>query len=272
MKPKTLSPRSPDAFKILMEIVNILSFSVEAFTRREFGERYVNWLRFLLSLLFLNSFLGFLRFFHSLPLVGGGVYPELSSYFWYSFIFLSCYHLFRIWRRNRQGIAWHSRSPGISHLSFLGINDAILFRFIEPMLCLAVSFILGPVSPLTSNWIFVSSLCLLIKNNVIFNNMRGKVLDVIDGRIEAAVIAGKLEGNDKRKTAGWSNVVAMPTDLDLGDETSDGEEIDADFEAVVAQMMDTTLSQNGERKTADDGTELLPAADQPSNDANEATS
>ena len=249
--PRSISPRMPDPLKVLYEILNVLSFSVEVFTRHEFGERYISWLRFILSLVIINSFIGVLRIFHSLPFVGGGSYPQMSSLFWYSFLCLSSYHLFRIWRRNRKGIAWHSRSSGLSHLAFLPLSDAILFRWVEPLLCITASFLLRPISPLTANWLLISSLCLLIKNNIVFNTWRGRVLDVIDGRIESAHISGKVDGKDKRKSAGWSNMVSIPTDLGFESDEPEAAEVQEvagtdDFAATVAQLMDGPVANEPE--------------------------
>lgn len=240
-----MGPRTPDLFRFGFEILNVMSMSVEIFIRHSFGERYVNWIRFIFSLLMLQSVLGILRFFGALPFIGTGNYPTVSSYFWYSFVGLTIYHLFRIWWRNKKGIPWHSRSFGISHLSFLPFNDNVLYRVVEPMACLTVSWLLHPISPFTANWLLVSSFCLLIKNNLLYNIQRGRVLDLIDGRIEAAVMAGTMEGTDKRKTAGWSNIVTMPQDLDSVPKDHAADEATTisspqDFAATVAALMEGT--------------------------------
>ena len=243
-----MGPKTPDLFKFLFEILNVLSFSVEVYTRHSFGERYINWLRFIFAMLLLNTIMGFFRMLYMLPLIGGGIYPQMSSLFWYSFIGLTLYHLYQIWQRNRRGIAWHSRSFGVSRLEFLPLNDAMLYRFVEPLACIVVSFVLRPFSPFTANWLLISSFCLLIKNNLIFNAARGRVLDVIDGRIEAAVMAGDLEGQDKRKTAGWSQVVAVSTDLDFSKQRAAAEaapmETADSFAAAVAELMDGSANDD----------------------------
>ena len=237
-----MGPKTPDITKVMFEILHTLSIPNEIYMRREFGERYMNWIRFICSLLIINFCLGTLRFFHSLPLVGGGVYPQLSSYYWWGFIGLSMYHLFRIWQRNRRGITWHSYSFGISHFAFLGLSDAILYRWVEPLICITASLLIRPYSSFTANWILISAICLLIKNNYVFNRMRDRVLDVVDGRIEAAIMSGKLEGKSKHKTAGWSQIVTVPTTLGLEDDT-DEITTEEDFAATVTQIMDQRMEE-----------------------------
>ncbi|MEM7125671.1 MAG: hypothetical protein AAF702_05055 [Chloroflexota bacterium] len=229
--------KSPDPFKAVFECVHTLGLPAEMFLRGEFGERYLNWIRFISSLLIINFFLGFLRFFHSLPLVGGGVYPQINSYFWWAFVSLSCYHLIRIWLRNRRGVKWHSYSFGISHFAFLGLSDGLLYRVVEPMIAITASLLMRPYSSFTANWILISAICLFIKNNMLFNHMRGRVLDVIDGQIEAEVMSGKMEGKSKKQTAGWSQIVSVSPSLDVDEETDEVATVD-DFEATVAALMD----------------------------------
>jgi hypothetical protein len=220
----------------VIRILHVISASVEVYIRREFGERYIGWVHFFLSLILLNIVMTAFRIIYFLPMIGGGIYPKLSSIYWYSFIFLTGYHMLRIWLRNRQGIAWHSRSPGISYLSFLPIDQWILYRFVEPALCIAFSLAIRPLAPFTGNWLLFASLCLLIKSNLIFNVARGRVLDVVDAQIEAKVMSGELAGQDKRQSAGWSPVMVEPAILSASTEATALPDQD-DFAAMVAARL-----------------------------------
>lgn len=233
-----------DPLAMLLRILHVISFSVEIYVRREFGERYIGWLHFLFTLILLSVIISVFRFLYFLPLIGGGVYPQISGLYWYGVIFMTGYHMLRIWQRNRQNIPWHSRSPGISFLSFLPVDDWVLYRFIEPALCILMSMVIRLFVPFTGNWLLLASVCLLIKNNIIFNIARGRVLDVIDAQIETKVMSGELAGNDKRQTAGWSSIMVMPA---LPESISDASTAlpkpdQSDFAALVQATLEAAVT------------------------------
>ena len=201
-------------------ILGWLSVSLEVFIRRDFGERYLTWLRLLLGYFAMNLFTLIPRIiFTFVPFVHINVVP-VSSLVFKGFIVLSLYHQWRIWRRNRKSIVWHSESFGISRLSFLPINDWILYRFVEPLVCLVIGLFLRYLDPATGIWLIIASIALFIKNQMVFAASRGRFLDVIDARIESAAMQGALQGPSKAGTAGFS-VMPVPTLNLFSDDTPD---------------------------------------------------
>ena len=101
------------AINFIMVILGWLSVTLEVFIRREFGERYLSWLRLYIG----ANLLGLLFF---LPILLQGLDTELGDVVIYIvicilFLFLSIYHRLRIHRRNRL-FPWHSKCFGMSRL------------------------------------------------------------------------------------------------------------------------------------------------------------
>src|SRR5262249_52989717 len=59
-----------------------------------------------------------------------------------------------IWRRNRQGVLWHTFCFGISHLERLGlpISDWLLYAWVEPLLAFGLGFLLRHTLPPVGTW------------------------------------------------------------------------------------------------------------------------
>jgi hypothetical protein len=239
------SSLAPDAWNPLMAIGQIamvllswLSVTLELFVRFNFGERYLSWLRLFLGLMIMElTTLVPRMIFAMIPFLGGPT-GSFSPLFFRAAICLGIYHQWRIWRRNRQGIAWHSNSFGVSRLSFLPVSDWMLYRFVEPGLCFIAGMLIKSVDPVTGIWVILASVALFVKNQMVFNAQRGRLLDVIDARIESAAMQGALEGRPKQETAGFS-VMSVPV-AHFFDETA------PDIEATVS----ATLNPSTEAREA----------------------
>jgi hypothetical protein len=233
--------------QLALVILGWLSVSVEVFIRRDFGERYLTWLRLLLGYMAMDLFTLIPRIiFTFVPFVSINVVP-VSSLFFKGFVVLALYHQWRIWRRNRKGIAWHSESFGISRLAFLPVSDWILYRFVEPLLCLVIGLFLRYLDPATGIWLIIASIALFVKNQMVFSAQRGRFLDVIDARIESAAMQGVLQGSSKKDSAGYS-VMPVPA---------------ADFFSVdapdIAATVDATLSTVSDiEEEPEPGADTLP--------------
>ena len=225
-------PDTIKALNVIQQITVIVlgwaSVTLEVFTRRDFGSRYLSWTR-----LFLAWFImGFFDFAREIPSMLGNLVPfgqrtfvdHLHPWFWQGFIVLYIIHRLRIWQRNRQGVQWHSQSFGLSWLEFLSwellgrlpligrylvIDDWAMYRWIEPGVCFLAGLAMRQFSPATSSWILIASVALFIKNQMVYFTTLNRFLDVIDARIEAANLTRALAGHSKRDTAGFS-VVAVP--------------------------------------------------------------
>jgi hypothetical protein len=234
------SSLAPDAWNPLMAIGQIamvllswLSVTLELFVRFNFGERYLSWLRLFLGLMIMElTTLVPRMIFAMIPFLGGPT-GSFSPLFFRAAICLGIYHQWRIWRRNRQGIAWHSNSFGVSRLSFLPVSDWMLYRFVEPGLCFIAGMLIKFIDPVTGIWVILASVALFVKNQMVFNAQRGRLLDVIDARIESAAMQGALEGRPKQETAGFS-VMSVPV-AHFFDETA------PDIEATVSATLNPAV-------------------------------
>jgi len=216
----------------LEQIVRIVmswsTVTLEVFIRKDFGERYLSFGRIILGLLTIRFFLMLANLQTSLSWLPG-VRPlaserAINQWFVACYLLLSLIHLVRIQQRNRAGVAWHSRSFGISSLSFLTtlptlplfgfrirITDWMLYRFIEPFLCLLVVLCLMPEPSFTRNWFIWSSIAMLVHNNMVYNARRDRFLDLVDSHIEGGYY-DELSSDVRNPAATYqaTGYVAMP--------------------------------------------------------------
>lgn len=179
-------------------VIGWSSISLEVFVRRDFGERYFGIGRFAASWIIIQFFYLLI----SLPAVFTPGYvipmPSIRIYL-ICFFVASAAHLLRIWQRNSQDTLWHADSIGVSWFSpllnlpplkigfvTLRITDYLLYRFIEPVLCLIVIQLLLPEG-VTQTWLTWAAIAMLIHNNMVYNQRRSRVLDLINAQIEAEV-------------------------------------------------------------------------------------
>jgi len=216
-----------------------MSVTVEVFIRRDFGERYLNLLRVLSALILMRTFMG-LYWLRSATLsyVPEVLRPDIAPTFvlnWFqvAFVAMALLHILFIFIRNRQNVLWHSQSFGMSFLSFLPINDWVLYRYIEPVVCYGVGYWLHAYDPLLGGWIRWSSMALFLSNNLAYNNSRGRLLDIVDSQIESSFYQKMRSGEkvgSKRDTAGFS---VIPVAIDQLNEVMEPASI---AETVAATM------------------------------------
>lgn len=235
-------------------IVRILmswsTVTLEVFIRREFGERYLGLTRVILGLLTIRFFLALANLQTALSWVPG-IRPlsserSINAWFVICFLLLSLTHLARIWQRNHAGVVWHSRSFGRSWLDFLidlpplrigrtqiRVTEWMLYRFVEPALCLVVAAALVPGPSFTRSWLIWSSLAMLIHNNMVFTHQRNRFLDMLDGYIEGGYYNERqseaLGQSSSYRKLGYAVMPMPPIDLP---ETGD-----VDISATVAETM-----------------------------------
>lgn len=202
---------------IAILILGWLSLSLEVFIRREFGERYLGYLRLAFTGFLLAIYLGFLTLFSSATAYGNaprsaGSGP-LEAVFLLAFMGMAMYHRVRIWRKKRAGVQWHSMSFGVSRLAalpaFQTANDWALYRAWEPLAFFVLGTVITAIFHSTiGTWMQVASVALAVKNQLVFAQQYSRILDMIDGRIEAEFFNEAAQGKPKTQTAGFSVVPA----------------------------------------------------------------
>ena len=206
--PKTRDPIAAGR-ALAVIITGYFSLSIEVFLRWNFGERYFSVVR----VFFGGLVMAVLAVF---PFLGGGA----SKFYWGlagCYLVLSIIHLVRIWLRNRAGVVWHSQSFGVPLLGYLlpGVNDWTLYRFIEPAISFALAVIASRFDRVTSNWLFLASVSLLVHNQMVYSEQRNRWLDAMDASIEAETFSNPSAfiGRRKQESHGFSTV-SIPLGLD----------------------------------------------------------
>ena len=215
-----MAPRTTQFIRNIITVNEILlgwvSLSLEVFIRYDFGERYLGAIRIIMAALMLLA-----------------IYILPSSFFFYVgttplfitfailFVAMVVWHRLRMASRHKQGIKWHSYSFGVSLLGELLIripsikfppttkNDWILYRFVEPSFFFCLGIVLFPVDLLLGFWLMLASTCLFVKNQLAYYQEYDRILDIIDGQIEADLYNDMTSKNSKRETAGFS-IVSPP--------------------------------------------------------------
>ena len=210
---QSLGGKQPNALNFIMNMQALMiilagwtSISAELFLRINFGERYFNFLRVLIGYLTFRFFTGIIWFFTALPFIfprPGGIQRPASLNFLLLFTLAywgwAAVQLLWIGYRNREGIVWHSESFGRSILSFMlpwlmpisrlvfgkGNPEFILYRAVEPSIAFIFGWLFTSVDRVIGIWFMFAAVALFIRNNLVFNAQRSRVLDRQDAQIEA---------------------------------------------------------------------------------------
>ncbi len=193
-----------NAEELLKTLAYWLATSLTPYIRYDFGERQFSFQRALMGLVVLKFAFDFASL-RSMLSVLPGIQPlpyqlTINRWFLLSYIALALWHLLAIHLRNRRGIPHYSYSFGTSWLEFLiplsgyRISDWVLYRFIEPGLCLLVAWMLP--DSFMRQYLLAASFALLYYNNAVYNTMRQKYLDLVDGEIASHFYNRAREDNN----------------------------------------------------------------------------
>lgn len=207
------------------------SLPLEILLRRDFGERYLSIIRFFIA----ATFVGLSRSVITLISFATGYNTFAYLVGWVVFG-LFIFHRWQIRKRKKSGTPWHSMSFGVSHLDGLvrwvarenipmlspmvrNWDDYTLYRWVEPGLCLMVSWFFWYFDPGLSVYLLISTAALFLKNQIDYNQQYNQYLDQIDAQIEAEYMQMAIDGLPKTQTGGFS-IVTAPNPIDFGHEAS----------------------------------------------------
>jgi len=103
------------------------------------------------------------------------------------FVGLSIFWRYSAWGMIKRGELWHTRSRGVSYLSFLPLPESKIQRFVEPGICITAGLILHTVFTFVGLWLIFSGLGLLVLEQIIYDWQLNQMLDQYDGIIDAEV-------------------------------------------------------------------------------------
>jgi hypothetical protein len=110
-----------------------------------------------------------------------------------AFLALSIFWRYTAWNIIRRGDLWHTKSRGVSYLSFLPLRDDKIQRFVEPAICFVLGLVLLPVFKILAAWLIFSGLGLLVLEQLIYDWQLNMMLDQYDGIIDAQVAGQTAE-------------------------------------------------------------------------------
>jgi len=163
--------------------MRLLSASVEAFLRSNFGRRYVHMLSgaFLLCMIYsgLNPFRGLLI---NLFLLG-------------LFARIICHYIHVFQRRRLSAAEPHSSSAGDSWLIWqrFGLTQTTVQRYIEPAFCWIVGLLVSMQDPFLGVWLKASGFALFIKEQIKRFKTNRRIIDSIDAKLEAQALNASLK-------------------------------------------------------------------------------
>ncbi len=168
------------------------SLNLLLFLRRQFGERLVGDLCVACGFSWCCFKIYCALRVHLLPQL-----PEtrLTPFFLYALSGLTAWHLVCIWLRRNSPANMHSFSRG-RPMGFWRIvrgSDAVIERYVQPGACAFVALGLASWDRALACWIGVASVALFIEEQLGRLQMRRRVLDTIDGRIESQTLYGQVQ-------------------------------------------------------------------------------
>ncbi|MEM7311284.1 MAG: hypothetical protein AAF682_31750, partial [Planctomycetota bacterium] len=209
---------------VLKIIGGWFSLPLESFTQFDFGTRYYNGLKVIMASMVLLLTLFMMTGVSELMRLYTGQASGDVPPFWLLPVFLiaASVQIGRIWYRdNVLDMPWHSHSNGISAFSFLNHIDISKFtsdlpvlrwlpdrpftswwiaRVGHPFICLGVGqCLIWADAPLLGGWVMMSALMLSIKNNMMYQGYRGRILDVKDAQIEQQYLDASLSGKESKR-------------------------------------------------------------------------
>ncbi|HEX6100445.1 MAG TPA: hypothetical protein VF432_29290 [Thermoanaerobaculia bacterium] len=188
---------------IALWIFNCIALNVFTLIRSNFGERFMT---------FINWFIGASMFstFTLVAALAGSPKTMFWRLVWGPAVFFSfLYHRWVIRKRNRAGLAWHSHSDGISHLTRIPfvrtyIPEEIIEKWLEPALILIVALLMAYFDRGFSTYLALVALALCLRAQLSYNVERQQALNERDQRIQSQFMEAVLADRPPEETAGFT--------------------------------------------------------------------
>jgi hypothetical protein len=228
MPEQTMQPESLENMTFAQKrtlVVTIMMFpalTVMVFLRHKIGYRRLKpWQLFLMALL--------LVFLPTLGSVTRSLSPfgpaqPASSYstpviiFVLAMLALGLVQRHMRWTDIRNGVVWHTYSPGVSYLSVLPLRDDWVRRFVDPLACAVVGFIVWfTISTTLGWWLVFSALALYIVEQYAYEQQLEHDLDILDGLFASQIQSETMEhfsgGQQPEKLRPLDQTGGIPTGI-----------------------------------------------------------
>ena len=177
---------------VLRGVMYLLSLNLLVFLRRQFGERIISDLCVACGFSWVCFWLYEAARAWMFPLLPA---TQLAPFFLKALSALTACHLAGMWLRTKKPAVTHSFATGVplGFWRFLRVSDMALQRYVQPCACLLAAIGLSRWDRALAYWIGGASVAVLIEEQLARFQMRRRVLDTIDGRIESQTLYGRVQ-------------------------------------------------------------------------------
>jgi hypothetical protein len=189
--------------RLALWIFDCIAVNIFTLILSNFGERFMT---------VVNWFIGASMFsmFTLFAALAGSPKTLLWRLLWGPAVFLCfVYHRWVIRKKNRAGIAWHSYSDGISHLTKIPfvrdfVADEVIEKWLEPGLILFLAWPMSYFDRGFSLYLAIVGIALCLRAQVNYNFQRQSYLEMRDKRIEERFMEAALAGKPPEETGGFT--------------------------------------------------------------------
>lgn len=215
----------------------LLALSLLVFLRRQFGERVAGDLCVACGLSWANVWCYSTLRAYILP---GLPEPVLVSFVLYALTALTAYHLASMWLRREKPAETHTYATGAPFRVWqrLSVSDAALRRYVQPCACALVAAGISRIDSVLAIWLVAASLAVFVEEQLARVQMRKRVLDMIDGRIDSQ----SLQTGVREKLTGTTSADAQTPVIEVAGasrrKTGKLSDIMARLDPELRQMID----------------------------------
>ncbi len=173
-------------------VARLLSASVEVYLHGNFGRRYFTSL--------IGAFLLYIICANLLPRPN-----VLTNVFLIGLFVRIVYHAIQVFHRRRLSAPEpHTFSTGVPWNLWqqFGIQRTTTQRYLEPLICWLVALLVSTQDPFLGLWLKASAIALFIKEQFERITSTRRILDSIDGRLEAQALNASLKQNQPQPGQG----------------------------------------------------------------------
>ena len=183
------------------------AISVQVFTQRSFGERYMSLMNALFGISAIGIYTGL-----SNIIVGNLAHEEFSGlmeFLYSAAVCLSIYHLAVIWWKNRRHVIWHSmysgQPNGSSLLAFTGLSEGTIKQWVEPFALFFLAYIANHAHQhAVGLWLNIGAFSVFVHETLAAHMEKAQLLDQRDAMIESNYRTQVLSGKRIRQEHGFS--------------------------------------------------------------------
>ena len=184
---------------VILWILGWHAISVNVFTRRGFGCRYLSKLNILFGLTAIGFYTGIGNLL--LSAATHQSFSALMELLYLAFIGLGIYHGVSVWLARRRDVMPHTMYSGRPLLKVTGIDEGTVKRWFEPGALFAFGWLAAHMHQTpVATWLYIGAFSVFVHETLAEYMSEARILDEYDAMIEAryktGVISGKQTGDE----------------------------------------------------------------------------